>query len=437
MDDAQRQDSRIVFNSLDNGGLLDFVAAWYVKSAKYMQQNLSIKCAFVSTNSITQGEQVGVLWSWMLAQGVKIHFAHRTFSWSNEASGKAAVHCVIIGFGLQDVVDKTIFEYADIKGDSQAIKVNNINPYLVDAADILLSRLRKPISNVPRLQKSNQPTDGGHLILNLTELNQFLELEPVNASKFVKRLIGAREYLHNELRYCLWLVNASPTEIRQSAFIYQRVNACQNFRKNQGKAADTIALAQTPSLFRETKNPQKFVVIPEVSSENRKYIPIGFLHGDVIPTNKLQIIENAGLFEMGILSANLHMVWTKAVSGRLKSDYQYSNSITYNNFPWPELNAQNKAKIESAAQAVLDARAVHINASLADLYDPLTMPPNLLKAHQVLDEAVDEAYGYKGAATDAARVAFLFERYQQITSLLPAIKAKTKKSPKKEQLKTL
>lgn len=283
------------------------------------------------------------------------------------------------------------------------------------------------------MQKGNQPTDGGHLILSVNELNSFKELEPINALKFVKQLMGAREYIHNELRYCLWLVDATPKEIRQSPFIYGRVSACQNFRKNEGKASDTIALSQTPSLFRETKNPQDFVVIPEVSSENRKYIPIGFLHGDVIPTNKLQIIENASLFEMGTLSSILHMAWTKAVSGRLESRYQHSNSITYNNFPWPEVNARQTKKIKTAAQTVLDARAVHANASLADLYDPLTMPANLLKAHQALDKAVDAAYGYKGAATDAARVAFLFERYQQITSLLPSltnIKTKPKKMPK-------
>lgn len=449
MDDAQRADAKVVFNKVENGGLLDFVAAWYVKAARYISQprhsgldpesslekidsrsrgNDETKCAFVSTNSITQGEQVGVLWGWMLAQGIHIHFAHRTFSWSNEARGKAAVHCVIIGFGNQDVAEKTIFEYDDIKGEPHAIKTKNINPYLVSAPDLLLQRRTQPICHVPRLQKGNQPTDGGHLILSVEEFAEFKKSEPDNAQKFIKRLMGAREYIHNELRYCLWLVSATPSELRKSAFIYARVSACREFRKNQGKASDTIALADTPSLFRETKNPQHFVVVPEVSSENRLYIPIGFLNGDVIPTNKLQIIENAGLFEMGVLSSYTHMAWVRTVSGRLKSDYQYSNSIVYNNFPWPEPTEKQTQSIETAAQAVLDARSAHPNASLADLYDPLTMPANLLKAHQTLDKAVDAAYNYKGAQTDAARVAFLFALYQKITSLLPLEKTKKRKS---------
>lgn len=456
MDAAQREDASLVFLGVDNAGLLDFVAAWYVKAARYsalarhsgldpesiLNDNLNdrmdsrfrgnddIRCAFVSTNSITQGEQVGVLWGWMLSQGVKIQFAHRTFSWNNEARGNAAVHCVIVGFGLQDVAEKTIYEYEDIKGEPHAIRAKNINPYLVDAPDVLLQRRNNSICNMPRLQKGNQPTDGGHLILSAEDLAAFENAEPHNAEKFVKRLMGAREYIHNELRYCLWLVAATPNDIRQSPFIYNRVSACQHYRKNEGKAQDTIALADTPSLFRETKNPQSFVVIPEVSSENRQYLPIGFLTGEVIPTNKLQIIEDAGLLEMGVLSSDMHMAWMKAVSGRLESRYQYSNSITYNNFPWPALRGNNHAAIEACAQAVLDARAEHPQASLADLYDPLTMPGNLLKAHQALDKAVDAAYGYKGAATDAARVAFLFERYQQITSLLPAEKAS---KPKKKQ----
>ncbi len=279
---------------------------------------------------------------------------------------------------------------------------------------------------MPRLPKGNQPTDGGHLIITQDEFDVFLVSEPMAAKKFVKQLMGAKEYIRNELRCCLWLVNASPDEIRQSQFIYRRVAGCQEFRKNQGKASDTIALAETPSLFRETKNPQHYVVVPEISSENRHFIPIGFLDGSVIPTNKLQIIENAGLFEMGILISSIHMAWTRSVCGQLKSDYQYSAGIVYNNFLWPEPTEKQTQSIEACAQAVLDARAVHPNASLADLYDPLTMPANLLKEHQALDKAVDAAYGYKGANTDAARVAFLFALYQKITSLLPV--EKTKKS---------
>lgn len=454
MSDAQREDAQRVFADIKSGGLLDFVAAWYVKATRYLKassrdpqgrgdpergnwiasaapRNDGIRVAFVSTNSITQGEQAGVLWGWLLAQGIRIHFAHRTFQWSNEARGMAAVHCVIIGFGAFDVAKKTIYEYEDIRGEPHAVAARNINPYLVDAPDILIQRRSQPICKVPRLQKGNQPTDGGNLILSEEEYAEFQRDEPDMATKFVKQLMGAREYIHNEKRYCLWLVQASPNDIRNSPFIYSRVSACQRFRRNEGKAGDTIALADSPSLFRETKNPQNYVVVPEVSSENRLYIPIGFLHGDVIATNKLQIIEDAGLFEMGVLSSNIHMAWMRAVSGRLESRYQYSNSVTYNNFPWPdEPSDAQRQKIETAAQAVLDARAQFPQSSLADLYDPLTMPPALVKAHQALDRAVDACYRKAAFASDAQRVEFLFERYQQLTSLLPAMSAKPKRKKK-------
>lgn len=446
MSDAQRADSAAAFAGIDNAGLLDFVCAWYVSAARYIRQidnpaapqigvrltavhNFPIRCAFVSTNSITQGEQVGVLWSWLLAQGIKIQFAHRTFAWSNEARGKAAVHCVIVGFGLFDTPNKMIFEYDDIRGEPHAISALNINPYLVDAANVLVRRRSSPIFPVPRLRKGNQPTDGGFLILDEDEKAELLSAHP-GASRFVKRLMGAREFLNAENRYCLWLVDAKPNDLRQYPWIMNRVKQCEKWRREEGNVTDTRALADTPTLFRETMNPDVFCAVPEVSSERRKYIPIGYLDKSVIPTNKLQIIEDASIDIFGVLSSQMHMAWMRAVAGRLKSDYQYSAGIVYNNFPWPDSpTATQKQTIETAAQAVLDARAAFPDSSLADLYDPLTMPPALVKAHQKLDAAVDAAYGKKTFKNDAERVAFLFTLYQQYTSILPA-EAVTKKARK-------
>jgi len=434
MDDAQRNDANLVFSGMDSAGLLDFVAAWYVKAARYVQGDAAIRCAFVSTNSITQGEQVGVLWGWMLTHGIKIHFAHRTFSWSNEARGKAAVHCVIVGFGMQDIQDKTIYEYENIKGEPHAIKAKNINPYLVDAPDLVLPRRSRPICKIPMINKGNQPTDGGHLILSPKEKESFLSKHP-EAGFLLKRLIGAREFLQGQKRYCLWLVNTPPNVIRSYPFVMDRVEKCRKFRAEEGVAGDTIALAATPAVFRETRNPASYVVVPSVSSERRSYIPFGFENSDTIATNLCLVIEDVGLFELGCLSSVMHMAWVRAVCGRLKSDFRYSAGIVYNNFPWPEPNDKQRANIEADAQAVLDARAAHPNASLADLYDPLTMPANLLKAHHYLDKAVDAAYGFKGAPTDAARVAFLFELYQKITSMLPT-QDKKRSSRRKASINT-
>jgi hypothetical protein len=397
-----------------------------------LETTQSTRCAFVSTNSITQGEQVGVLWGWLLAQGIHIHFAHRTFKWSNEASGKAAVHCVIIGFGLQDAPNKVIYEYEDIAGEPHAVAAANINPYLVDAPDVVLPRRKAAICDVPDISKGNQPTDGGHLILTQEERDIAITKFP-DTEKFLKRLIGAQEFLNGNERYCLWLVNAPPNEIKRNPFIMERVEKCRKFRAEEGIASDTIALAATPTLFRETRNPDNFIVLPSVSSERRAYIPFGFRHGDTIATNLCLVIDDAGLVEFGVLLSTMHNAWIRQVCGRLESRIRYSIEIVYNNFPWPSAalpsatdaaSAKLRAAIESAAQGVLDARAAHVGASLADLYDPLSMPPDLVRAHQKLDAAVDAAYvpdgGKKTWKTDAERVAFLFTRYQQLTSLLPA-----------------
>lgn len=429
MDDAQREDARKVFHGLDNGGLLDFVSAWYVKAARYIRANPVIRCAFVSTNSITQGEQVGVLWGWMLAQGVKIHFAHRTFSWSNEARGNAAVHCVIIGFGLQDIADKTIYEYVDGKGEPHAIKANNINPYLVDAPDIVLLRRSVPICNVPEIGIGNKPIDGGNYLFTADEKIEFLRKEP-QAAPYFKRWIGAEELVNGYERWCLWLGDCSPEQIRTMPESIKRVQAVRDLRL-ASKSLPTQKLALTPTRFHVENIPsEKYAVIAKVSSQRRHFVAIGFEESDTFSSDLLFVIPKAKIFHFGILNSTMHNSWIRFTCGRLGNGIRYSKDIVYNNFPWPALQANNHAAVEACAKAVLDARATHPNASLADLYDPLTMPANLLKAHQALDKAVDAAYGYKDAQTDAARVAFLFERYQQLTSLLPTEKAKNTKRRK-------
>jgi hypothetical protein len=493
--DLQKSGMELVCHDIHGAGVLDFVSAWYIKAARYMHLTPSpfqgeggdggeyaqhstpslalpllgrgnVKCAFVSTNSITQGEQVGVLWGWMLAHGIKIHFAHRTFSWNNEARSKAAVHCVIVGFGLQEAVDKTIYEYADIKGEAHAIKAININPYLVDAPDVMLEKRRVPICNVLTITRVSQPTDGGHLLMDEAEMLELLKCEP-QAEKWIRPFAMGDEFINNIKRYCLWLIDCPPSELRHMPHILERVEKVKQMRL-ASKKLPTQALAAQPMCFGELRQPKTdYLAIPRVSSERRLFIPIGFLPATFIAGDKFQTIENATNFHFGVLSSTMHNAWMRAVCGRMKSDYSYSASIVYNNFPWPVIASQSETwakqstapntglprrpitsepraprndkhvvMIEACAQAVLDARAVHTNASLADLYDPLTMPANLLKAHQALDKAIDAAYGYKGAATDAARVAFLFERYQQITSLLPSltnIKTRPKKMPKKSK----
>ncbi len=427
----QMADMNFVWGTDGKFGRLDFVTCWHKKATDYMQQNKQIKTALVSTNSICQGEQVGTLWSWMLAQGVKIQFAHRTFSWNNEARGKAAVHCVIVGFGLQDVADKTIYEYEDIKGEPHAIKANNINPYLIDAPDIVLpSRITTP-SGLPQLIKGSQPTDGGHLILSEFEKAELIAIEP-QAEKWIRPYIGGEELINGSIRYCLWFKDANPNELKLMPNVMQKIKAVAEWRLTSATAS-VREYSSKPSLFTPDRQPKSnYLALPQVSSERRKFIPIAFLSPTTIASNQLRIIENASHKHFGILNSTFHNAWVRMTCGRLESRFRYEPAV-YNNFPWPEVNALQTAKIEIAAQAILDARALHTNSSLADLYDPLTMPANLLKAHNALDKAVDTAYGYKGALSDAARVAFLFERYQQITSLLPSLtntKTKVKRASK-------
>lgn len=447
MDDAQRGDTRAVFAGMDNAGLLDFVAAWYVKAARFIKDSdkaneygdsVPIRCAFVSTNSITQGEQVGVLWGWLLGQGVHIQFAHRTFSWTNEGRGKAAVHCVIVGFGLQDRPGKVIYEYADIKGLPHAVPAANINPYLVDAPDVVLPRRSKPICDVPEIGIGNKPIDDGNYLFTTAERDDFIAAEPAAAPWF-RRWLGADEFLNGYERWCLWLGDCPPAELRAMPESMKRVQAVKTFRL-ASKSAPTRKLAATPTRFHVENMPHgTSIVIPKVSSERREFIPFGFEQPTTFCSDLLFMLPNGSLLHFGILSSTMHNAWVRAVCGRLESRYRYSAAIVYNNFPWPfhtpdsEQNQppvavqQAQSAIESAAQAALEARAQFPGSSLADLYDPLTMPPALLRAHQKLDAAVDKAYqlagGPKGYKNDADRVAFLFTLYQRLTSLLPAAPA--------------
>jgi|CXWL01.1.fsa_nt_gi hypothetical protein len=422
----QKADLQSIFTGMKGAGVLDYVTAWYIKAAEYMAINPDIDAAFVSTNSITQGEQVGILWPELLKRNVKIHFAHRTFQWNSEAKGKAAVHCVIIGFGLREAAHKTIFEYADIQSEPHAIPAININPYLVDAPTVLLEKRRTPICDVPEINKGSQPTDGGNLLLNDQDKSLLLQIEP-QAEKWLRPFLGADEFINNIPRWCLWLKGISPSELRAMPQVMQRVEGVKSMRLASPKAS-TVKLANTPSLFGEIRQTdQPYLLIPRISSENRQFIPIGYFSPNVICGDANLLIPNAALYHFGILTSTMHNAWMRTVCGRLESRYRYSATIVYNNFPWPEPTDKQIQTIETASQAVLDARALFPSATLADLYDPLSMPPELSKAHQKLDRAVDAAYGKKNFASEAERVAFLFERYQGIISLLPAISAKKPK----------
>ncbi len=431
----QKSDLELVFAGMKGAGVLDYVAAWYIKAAHYMRVNAKVRCAFVSTNSITQGEQVAILWGALMQLGVHIHFAHRTFKWNNEGKGVAAVHCVIVGMGLDEPASPVLYDYAeDIAGEPETIKAKQINPYLVDAPAVLLEKRTTPISNVAEMGNGGKPTEGGNLLLSDEERRELIKAEP-DAKKWIRPFLMGDEFINATPRYCLWLKDIAPNELRSLPLVRQRVEAVKAMRLASTKIA-TQKLASTPTLFGEIRQPKfkTYLAIPKVSSEKRAFIPIGFLESKTICGDKIFFVDNATNFHFGVLSSTFHNAWMRTTCGRLKSDYSYSNTIVYNNFPWPEAISDKALQaIESAAQAVLDARAAYPDSSLADLYDPNTMPPVLTKAHQTLDIAVDAAYKYKGGFDDAPRVVFLFERYQALTSLLPVEKAgrKTKKASTK------
>lgn len=428
MTDEQRADTRKVFAGLNNSGLLDFVCAWYIKALASLRANPTIKVAFVSTNSITQGEQVAVLWAPLLAVGVHIQFAHRTFKWSNEGKGNATVHCVIIGFAIQTPVAPRLFDYSDdTKGEGVATSPVRINPYLVDAPDVLLPRRAVPICSSPEMGIGNKPIDDGNYLFTSDEMHAFVESEPKSAALF-RQWLGAEEFINGIERWCLWLGDSPPELLRTMPQVMKRVQAVKASRL-ASKSPPTQKLAETPTRFHVENIPvDPYMVIPEVSSERRRYIPMGHLPATVLSSNKLRILPSAKLWQFAVLQSAMHMAWTRAVCGRLENRYQYSISIVYNNFPWPEMPAAERVEgLELAARGVLAARADYPTSTLADLYDPLTMPGDLLKAHQALDRAVDAAYAYKGNKGDPARVAFLFGLYQKYTSLLPSEVVKTKR----------
>jgi len=429
---SQKEDMAIIFAGVNGAGVLDYVTAWYLLAAKYMNTynygRIKTKCAFVSTNSISQGEQTGVLWSELFNKyHIKIHFAHSTFKWSNEAKGNAAVHVVIIGFSNFDITTKHLFVYDSNQNDPIPVGVKNINPYLVEGRDIFLMRRKKPISNVPEMIKGSMPNDGGYYLFTKEEKEIFIASEP-SSTKYFKRFIGGYEFLNNVERWCLWLKEAVPSEINKLRLVKERIELVKENRLKSNRAT-TIKDASTPTLFGEDRQPDSdYLAMPEVSSENRRYIPIGYVKKDVIASNKIYLVPEADLYVFGVLSSYMHMAWINSVSGRLKSDISYSTGIVYNNFPFPEIPTEKqKYAVEAAAQAILDVREQFHEASLADLYSSNTMPPLLVKAHQALDKAVDICYRPQPFANEAKRIEYLFELYDKYTAGLFVQEKKGKK----------
>lgn len=426
---TQHQRNQVVkqFDGADGSGVLDYVTGWYIKAAKYIQ-NTQAKAAFVSTNSIVQGEQTSILWGQMLNKyNIKIHFAHRTFKWSNEARENAEVFCIIIGFANFDTVNKRVFDYDDIKGEAHEIKAKNINPYLVDAKDVFIGKRRTPICNVPEISFGSMPNDGGNFIFTDEEKNDFIKKEP-KSEKFIKPLLSAREFLNGQKRWCLWLKDANPAELSSLKLVGARVANVKKLREESSRLA-TQKLAQFPTLFGEDRQPKSdYILIPRHSTINRKYIPMGFFDENSIVSDSCLFVEGANLFHFGIMMSINHMVWIKNICGRIKLDYRYSNELGYNNFPWPENpNYKQIALIEKAAQKVLDIRNEFQNNSLAELYSFKSMPPVLTKAHIELDKAVDLAYRTQPFTSEAYRMEFLLELYEKYTAnLFTNVKTKKK-----------
>ena len=407
----QKADLAVVCKECGNN--IDYVAGWYYKAAKLIK-GTTTKVALVSTNSITQGEQVSAIWKNLIQKyDINIDFAYRTFRWDSEASLKAHVHCVIIGFSSRkdEVKESVIYD------NNRIIKAENINPYLIDAPTIFIESRKKPISSVPEMTKGSGPVDGGNLIIEKEDYEEFIRKEPESVI-YIRRFVGAKEFLHNLPRYCLWLIGASPKELNNLHLVKERVLKTREFRLASSKEA-TRKYADLPSRFMEIRQPNSdYIIIPRVSSENRRYIPMGYMNKDVICSDSNILIPQISLYHFGVLESNVHMAWMRVVCGRLKSDYRYSNTIVYNNFPWPTPTEEQKAKIEKTAQAILDARALYLDSSLADLYDEAVMPVELRRAHQENDRAVMQAYGFpvKSTFTESQCVAELFKMYQELSN---------------------
>ncbi|MCP1103244.1 type I restriction-modification system DNA methylase subunit [Aequitasia blattaphilus] len=412
-DEEQAKDMLTIYADRDGkpyrrAGKIDYVSAWYFKASEYINAT-QIHCAFVSTNSITQGDQVTPVWKPLFERfGISIDFCYRSFIWTSEAKKKAAVHCVIIGFSSEGRSNKYIYD-----GDTIPKPATIINPYLLNAPVIFLESRSKPLYPSLKMTTGNRPADGGHLIIENDEYEEFIKKEP-DSKKYIKRLVGADEYINNKKRYCLWLVNVSPTQIRSMPEVLKRVSACREDRLKG--AADRRKLADTPHLFRETRNPNSYMLIPLTSSENRRYIPFGFFGSDTIPTNAATIIENATLYEFGILISNVHMSWMRAVAGRLEMRYRYSKDIVYNNFPWPEVSEEQKEGIKKSGQMILKARSLYPDSTPADLYNEVLMPKELREAHRLNDKLVMQAYNMPLSGEERVNeekcVQILFEMYK-------------------------
>ena len=405
--DDQEQDRYNLFGKA--GGLLDYVACWYKKASLFMK-GTNITAAFVSTDSITQGQQVEPLWSSLFEDGIKINFAYRSFKWKNETNSKAAtVFVVIIGFSYLEKKCK-LFDQEKYQ------LVNHINAYLVEAPDIIIRAASKPICDVPQMKSGGKPVEGGYLILSDTEKNEFVKSEP-NSIKYFRRFTSGESYINNKMQWCLWLLGANPKDIKSMPAVMKRIELVREFRLSSKKEA-TRKAAEYPYRFAEIKQPDSdYLIIPLTTSRNRRYIPIGYLGKEIIANNGASFVPNATTYHFGVLTSNVHMAWMRAVCGYFGPSYRYSNTIVYNNFPWPNPTPEQKAKIEQTAQAILDARALYPDDSLADLYDELTMPPELRKAHQQNDRAVMEAYGMPvRTTTESSCVAELMRRYQELTA---------------------
>ena len=394
------------------GKNIDYVAGWYYKASELIQ-NTNIKCALVSTNSITQGEQVAAIWKPLFEKfGIHFDFAYRTFRWDSEANIKAHVHCVILGFSsCESKKEKVIY-----LNESQRITAKNINGYLIDAANIFIENTKKAICDVPEMVKGSIPVDGGNLIIEEADYEDFIKKEP-QAKIYIKQLVGSEEFINNKKRYCLWLLGANPADLKKCPLIMERIQKVKEMRLASTKEA-TRKFADFPTRFMELRQPETdYLLIPRVSSEQRRYIPIGYMSKDVISTDANMVLPNASIYHFGILTSNVHNAWMRVVAGRLKSDYRYSNTIVYNNFPWPNPSEEQKKKIEQTAQTILDARAKYPESSLADLYDETVMPPELRQAHRANDLAVCQAYGFSQdiIKSESKCVAELFKMYEKLT----------------------
>jgi hypothetical protein len=418
----QKSDQHLVLANIQSCGVLDYVCNWYVKASEYIQ-GTSVIVGFVSTKSITQGEQVGILWTELFGRyHIKIRFAHRTFPWESEARGMAHVYVVIIGFAASDSANKRIFDYES--GELSVTPARNISPYLVEGSDFVVKNRSCPLCDVPKMLWGNKPTDGGYFLMSSDEKASLLSKEP-KAAKWIRRFIGADEFLYNTERWCLWLLDIPPEELSSLPEVKRRVKGVHDFRA-ASKAASTRSSAATPTLFRQVAQPDSdYLAVPEVSSEKRHYIPMGFVSKEIICSNRLQFVPAANWYHFGILTSSIHMAWMRQVCGRLEGRYLYSNTIVYNNFPWPTPTSVQSQRVDEKAQTVVAARELHFpplgTATLADLYDPLAMPPALSKAHAELDRAVEQCYRPEPFRSDRERVEFLFALYEKLTApLLPA-----------------